>query len=303
MMTNKEILNYINKKLHNKTNLSDYLFSFALHLKNVYSLNRDKKTLNHYLKQSEKFQKYVFYAYDDIEIEDINKTHITNYRDFLKDDLKLNNKSINIYLNSLKYFFNFLVEKKIISHNYVLDVKYLKVDEKKLNIVKVSEIKLIFNEIRNKVPLIQYRDLSILKIILECGAAVLDVLNMKLDDVSLKENIIIIKNKKYPVSSNLSLDIKNYLLERENFNFFNSNYLFLNLRGRKYSERSLQMALNQYCSNLELNRNITARDFKQTFIFNMARVTTRNELIMITHQNHVNHYFDLIKKNPIYNIS
>ena len=295
--------NYINDKSTTHI-LNKYIYAFMKYLNSSKKL--DQKTLYLHIKYVELFDKYLYYYHQTLDLKDINEKTIDEYKLFCRDSLKNNNKTINKKLNSLNKFFSYLTKyKKLYPYNIMLNVSYVKnEEEKKPTIFSTSELILLFDMMRKYIY--GYRDISVSKIILETGLLTKDVLNLKIDQLSIENKMLYITGPKdekriYELSSNLINELIQYLHLRDSFNKNDSEYLFLSKRGNKYSIRSYQLFFEEAVLRCNLANTYTPRHLRSTFLYNISKIVKEDRLKEIASQNTLKQYYELAE-NPLRNI-
>ncbi|WP_315069223.1 tyrosine-type recombinase/integrase [uncultured Clostridium sp.] len=283
--------------------LNSYIYSFIKIMKKSKILNQ--KTLYLHIKYIELFDRYLFYYKPDLELKDINENVIKEYKEFCSNCLKNNNKTVNKKLNSLNKFFKYLTNyKKLYSYNFMLNVPMLRnEEEKKPTIFKTSELLLLFDVMRSYIY--GYRDISISKIILETGMLTKDILELKTTQISIEDMTltIITNNKKhiYNLSGNLIHDLNQYLSLRATLNKLDSPFLFLSLRGNRYSIRSYQIFFEEAVRKCNLESTYSPRHLRSTFLYHMSKIVSEERLKMIAAQEQVKQYYEL-SSNPLRNL-
>lgn len=283
--------------------LNQYIYDFIYHLKQSEKLNQKTVYLN--IKYVELFDKYLFYYSKDTKITDINESTIEAYKDFCSNGLKNNNKTVNKKLNTLTKFFKYLtIYKHIYPYNIMLNVPLLKnEEEKKPTVFTTSQLLLLFNEMREYIY--GHRDIVISKMILETGMLTRDVLDIKLDQISVKDRTLTVsaadKYKLYDLSSNLIADLIQYLSIRSMLDKSTSPYLFLSMRGNKYSIRSYQIFFREAVARCDFAETYLPRHLRSTFLYNMSKLVSEERLKQISSQNRVTQYYEL-NDNPLRNL-
>lgn len=294
-------LDKFNKNLEEDTFLSKYIKEFYYYSIRNYKDKLDKRTIYIIMRNIEGFEKFIHYQFPYIiSLDEINEKHLAAFKDFCIYGLKNAKKTINSKLTSLRYFFNFLSEKGFIKYNIALNIKKFKITENEIPThFNSSDLKILFSEMRK----IQYgiRDIAICKIILTTGLEIVDVLNLKLEQLDIDTKSLIIENKIYPLGDSLLIELKDYLVLRNYIDFYNSEYVFLSRRGTPYSIRSFQLLFKKALTNTGIPVELSPRFLRSTFLYNMAKVIKENELREIANQEKLSHYYKLLK-NPLQNI-
>lgn len=245
-----------------------------------------------------KFEKFLYCAYPEIDsINVLCEKHIESFKDFCKKALKNSNKSVNIKLTSLKYFFDFLCKKNVIAYNYVLNVKTFKVLENDYPpILSTTQISLLFNELRKN----KYgeRDVLISKMILFTGKKISDIFNLTINDINLQKKIVTINDLTLTLTDSLYDSFSKYLSLRNDLDKNYSINLFLAKSGKKYSIRAYQLAFKAAILNIDtIEEKISPKNLKYTFIYNIVKIQDDIDIVKdITNQEKLEHYYQLANK-------
>lgn len=284
--------------------LNKYIHDFIVHLKelNKYS----NTTIYLHIKYIELFDRYLYYAFPNVKLDEINESIINSYIIFCTNQLNNTHKTVNKKLSSLYKFFKYMTNcKYIYKYNIVSNVSYLpNEDESPPTIISSGELLILFDTMRKYIY--GYRDICICKIILETGLNTKDILELKLDQLSIHDHTLLINSKKkqeaklYHLSSNLINDLQQYMSIRTQLDKKNSNYLFLSIRGSKYSIRSFQLFFEE-ATNRCLDTKYLPRHLRSTFIYNISNLVDSDRLQRITGQRKVTQYYEL-NDNPLRNL-
>ena len=296
-----KFLSVFNEPLIDDTYMTSLIKNFYCYAINYYQNKFTKRTMYIYLRYIESFERFMYYQFENINnVRDIKEEHILAYKDFCIDGLKNTKRTINNKLTALKLFFKYLQENDLVLYNVVLNVTLYKIDTKEFpEVIKTSELLILFDSFRK----LQYgiRDLVICKIILNLGFDISETLKLHLDAIDVENKSLTYNDNIYPLGDNLLVDIKNYLEVRNQLDKNNSSYLFLNSIGNLLSIRSFEQHFKKAIVNTNLPLKYSARYLKSTFLFNMAKVLSEDELKRISNQNKLSHYYKLLD-NPINNL-
>lgn len=111
------------------------------------------------------------------------------------------------------------------------------------------------------------RNVIILELLFSTGMRVSETSNLKIEDLNLSSNTIMIhgKGSKERMSCILNKDIsklmKHYLTNRK----YNSEYAFTNKLGNQYSDQSIRNMVNSYAQAAGVTLHITPHMFRHTF--------------------------------------
>ena len=160
-------------------------------------------------------------------------------------DLYLNEidaKSIQRHISSLKGFFSFLIKNNIVINSPMSNIVSPKVTKKLPNVLSPEEIEILVSFSPKSTQ--DFRDIAIIELIYSSGLRVSEATNVKLDDFEDNRNFLRVlgkgsKTRLVPVGQYANNAISAWL-EKRNSIHSKSKYLFLNLRGKKISTRSVQ---------------------------------------------------------------
>ncbi len=160
-------------------------------------------------------------------------------------DLYLNEidaKSIQRHISSLKGFFSFLIKNNIVINSPMSNIVSPKATKKLPNVLSPEEIEILVSFSPKSTQ--DFRDIAIIELIYSSGLRVSEATNVKLEDFEDNRNFLRVlgkgsKTRLVPVGQYAN-DAISAWLEKRNSIHSESKYLFLNLRGKKISTRSVQ---------------------------------------------------------------
>ena len=180
------------------------------------------------------------------------KEKISTYEEINSDtcsrwigDLYLNEidaKSIQRHISSLKGFFSFLIKNNIVINSPMSNIVSPKATKKLPNVLSPEEIEILVSFSPKSTQ--DFRDVAIIELIYSSGLRVSEATNVKLEDFEDNRNFLRVlgkgsKTRLVPVGQYAN-DAISAWLEKRNSIHSESKYLFLNLRGKKISTRSVQ---------------------------------------------------------------
>lgn len=180
------------------------------------------------------------------------KEKISTYEEINSDtcsrwigDLYLNEidaKSIQRHISSLKGFFSFLIKNNIVINSPMSNIVSPKATKKLPNVLSPEEIEILVSFSPKSAQ--DFRDIAIIELIYSSGLRVSEATNVKLEDFEDNRNFLRVlgkgsKTRLVPVGQYAN-DAISAWLEKRNSIHSESKYLFLNLRGKKISTRSVQ---------------------------------------------------------------
>lgn len=166
---------------------------------------------------------------NDMDIEDIDVVFFKSYQLYISENLNINRVSVRTYARAVKVFLRWL---------YFED--YIDIDVNKLLLMKATKdiiIPLSDTEVKELISYydnftyLNCRNKTMLMLMLDCGLRLSEVVNLKISDLDLKNNYLIIngkgsKQRLVPFGLSTKKQLVIYMQYRVNLN--NNNPLFLN---------------------------------------------------------------------------
>ncbi len=263
---------------------------------------QDKKVLDSFIIYLDKELNYSFltiknYKGDIFDFFDFLNKENKKYLEIQKEDVKqylkflgsseLSNKSISRKLSSLRTFYNFLLEVKLIKFNLFNGLKNPRVEKKLPNYLNEEELKMLFSsfELNN---FIDVRNYLVLELIYSCGLRLSEAVNLKVKDISLDTMQIKVLGKgskerfvyfgEY-AKEFIMLYLNNYYGKYNK----SSEYLFINKFGDNLSVSSIQKMLKKQCFKAGIKRDVSVHSLRHSFatdlLNNGASIDTVKELL------------------------
>ena len=240
--------------------IDSYLDKYREYLK--YELNYSDYTIKNYCLHITKFFEYL--DSNKISYNNLTKDDIIDYLKYL-DSQKYANRTISIILSSLRSFYDFLMESKVIETNIFNSVSNPKLEKKLPNFLSYEQIRAILDSIPND-DILNIRNKLIIELLYATGIRVSELVNLKVSDIIFSERKIRIfgKGKKERIvyyGDYASIAIDNYLNTRNS----NNEYLILNKDGNKISVRGIEKIIDKMAITASVNCNVTPHTFRHTF--------------------------------------
>ena len=248
--------NIENKDLHDYL---DYL---------KYQKNYSDYTIENYKHDIIEYLEYL--SSESLEFKSIEYSDIRFFLMYLKDTKKDDNTSINRKLSSLRGFYKYLANEKIVKSNVFSLVNGPKKSRKLPRYFEYNELEELFNVPDTRTPLGQ-RDSLILEMLYATGVRVGELVNIKVSDIDLgRRNIIILgkgNKERFVTYGEYCEDIlKTYLnTGRVSLNVKQSDYLFLNNNGGRLTDRGVRFILDKLIQKTSLNKNISPHMIRHSF--------------------------------------
>jgi integrase/recombinase XerD len=207
-------------------------------------------------------------------INDPSKVTTENISRFFKllKDMGLSATSSARYFSSLKGFYLYLLRNKYILKNPIEKISAPKISKKLPAVLTVNEVEkiLCLPDVENKLGL---RDKAILELFYACGTRVSELINLKIGDLFLKEEIIRVfgkgsKERLIPIGSSAINWMEQYLIKSRPLLMKKSkseNYLFLNSRGSKLSRMGVWKIIDRYVREAGILKKVHPHTFRHSF--------------------------------------
>lgn len=256
----------------------------------IYNYERDLKTFQKFLKMNH------------LEIESIKEEEIEKFKLYLfsesrkttqgkESDSSLSVSSVNRMLSSLRSYLRYIRKKSSVELNISFyAIKLLRGDGRaeKINVKLNEKIKLIeFPSQFEKNKVVALRNRAMLEVLFSTGIRISELINLKINNIGKKGKILIRKNKGGErfayLTPRAKRSVENYLNFRGNPR---SSYLFVPYRGKNASKKDkkispnyLQYKIKQYRELLGLNKPISARDLRHSYVSYLAETITSPDII------------------------
>ena len=243
-----------------------YLVSYIEYLK--YQKNYSDYTILSYKNDIEEFFEYI--SREVLNFKDIEYSDLRFYLMYLKEEKNDNNSSIDRKLSALRGFYKYLANEGVVKTNVFSLVNGPKKEKKLPRYFEYNELEELFNVPDTETALGQ-RDLLLLELLYATGVRVGELTNIKVKDIDLSSNSILILgkgNKERIVTYGDYCEeiLKRYLSDGYVLlNTLNSEYLFLNKNGGCLTERGARYILDQIIKQTSINKNISPHMIRHSF--------------------------------------
>lgn len=248
--------------------MNAFLKEYLAHLK--VEKNLTSNTISSYKNDLETFIGFI----EDRGISDfseINSEHILSFFSLLKK-LGLNERSTARYFSSIRGFFKYLIRNEYLESSPIEKIKAPKISRKLPTVLSVEEMNLLLNAPTTD-DKFGIRDKAMLEVFYACGLRVSELINLKIVDLFLKENLIKVfgkgrKERLIPIGSAAIAWLENYLTHSRPFlkkNLQSENYVFLSNRGKKFSRMGVWKIVNKYIKQVNLKKEIHPHTFRHSF--------------------------------------
>ena len=214
------------------------------------------------------FEFYKNYAKAD-NLKEVDKRAIRSW--VIELSLKnLSNRTINRKIASLKSFFKFLIQRKIISINPTSNIHALKTNQPLPHFIKEKDIKYLFDNITFKNDFNGNRDLLILELLYGTGIRISELINLKTKDLdNHKEEIKVLgkrgKERIIPLNNSAFAQTIKYEKLKKKLNYKNKEYLLCTEKGKKIYPMLISRVVKNNLSSLINSEKYNPHLLRHTF--------------------------------------
>lgn len=275
-----------------KKKINDFLF----YMKNFKSSS--PHTLRAYKRDLLDF--YEFIQEMNLDYKSVTRSNLRSFLFKLKDK-NLTKKTISRKISGVRSFYRFLLKEGYINKNPLLTLELPKV-EKRLPTFLTEEEALKLINYPDKKTILSLRDNLILKMLYSTGMRVSELVSLRISELDLDKGEVVIKgkgNKERVVflPEDILEDIKFYIQKRKK----NSNFLFLNRKGKLLTDKGIRLLVEKYAKKVIPYKKITPHTLRHTFathlLTNGADLRSVQELLGHTKLSTTQIYTHLTKEN------
>ncbi|AFK01769.1 Tyrosine recombinase xerC [Emticicia oligotrophica DSM 17448] len=210
-------------------------------------------TVTAYEGDMKQFSAYLKFQYD---LKDPEKADFQMIRSWIASmaEEKMENRSINRKIATLRTFYNFLLRHKIIVTDPMVKIKALKTDKSLPKYVEEKPMENLLDEVEFSNDFAGMRDKLVLELLYGTGMRLSELIGLKLSDLNLYNNTLTVlgkrnKHRVIPINRNLVGAIRDYLAQRNDLIDDNSDdYLILTDTGTQAYPVFIQRLVKRYLS-------------------------------------------------------
>ena len=186
----------------------------------------------------------------------------------MQADLKIEPRSVNNIVASVRVFFNYLVRTGAYNQNPLKDIPYLPENDIMPYIFSPEQVNHLLSAVSNRIRKVSQRrylkDLSgymAMVLLARCGLRIGEPLRLKLNDYRFDEKTIYIEKTKFkkdrliPLPQSVAIELENYLAARRGLlgNVVN-NYLLANYAARGLNDNRVRTVFHRAVSDIGLEQ-------------------------------------------------
>jgi integrase/recombinase XerD len=222
-------------------------------------------------------------------IKDINREDIKEYLDSLNNS-NFSTATVARKTSSLRMFFLFHLGEGLIDKTPMNNIQAPKTEKRLPKFLSEDEVTKLIESVNGGFKY-SIRDKAILELLYGCGLRVSELLNLRKENIFLKEDFIRVKGKGskeriIPLGSKAKKALIEYITEqRPALDKKNSAVLFLTRRGNKLSRMGLWKRFQQYLAKSGITKSCTPHTLRHSFATHLLErgATLRTVQLLLGH--------------------
>ena len=258
----------MNEKINIEKAVKDFIYylEFEENKKNntVISIRKD---LNNFLEYLNKKNITTLDKLDELIIRE----YLTELKDF-----DLSNSTYNRRLSSIKKFYKYLINNNLKEKGKEILIEGKKSDEKKIQYLNSSEIKILREEMKEE-SFNFLRDRLMFELLYSSGMTVAELLSLGELNFNLeKREVYLLKNKisrtLYFSQTCKEVYLKFLIAKKEKFKEDNNtNIIFVNNSNMRLTDRSVRRLINKYSERANLQKEVSPYTLRHSFCIYMLK--------------------------------
>lgn len=234
-------------------------------------------------------------------IKDITKTTVDNFIIGCQNELEIKDITINTYLRALKAILYYFMKIGYMDKFHIALVKY---DKPIIETYTEEEIKLLLKKPnKNKCTFVEFRNWTICNVLYATGMRSSNLINLKIGDVDLENNLLYLKTTKnrkplvLPITKSLQPILREYLVVR---NGSDEDYLFCTAYGDEINKDSFSGSMRRYNLNRGVNKTGIHRwrhTFAKAWILNNGDIIKLQKILNHSDLDMVRNYVNIFTKD------
>ncbi|WP_337045009.1 tyrosine-type recombinase/integrase [Emticicia sp. 17c] len=211
-------------------------------------------TITAYENDMKQFSLYLAFQYELQTPEKADTQMIRSWIASLAEE-KLDNRSINRKIATLRSFYNFLLRRKAIDADPMLKIKALKTDRSLPRFVEEKPMQTMLDEVAFENDFAGLRDKLVLELLYGTGMRLAELIGLKVSDINFYNHTLVVlgkrnKHRVIPINKTLVEALTNYLKHREEIVESDSAipYLIITDNGTQAYPMFIQRLVKKYLS-------------------------------------------------------
>lgn len=239
-----------------------------------------KNTIDNYANDVRSFIKWYQGFFGNTPIEECISHHANTYKEYIIQSLRLKTSSINRKIQTLKFFFRFMIEKELIKEDPIKNIKSLKkVKNLKPSSLNRSEVHALLSIAARSEYGANKRNYAIIQLILQTGLRVSEVIRLQWQDIKLSERsgqVRVVdgkghKEREVPLNASARRALSSYI-EESGRTLIKNDIFFVGIKNRPLTTRAIQKMVSILSDKANITRvNVTPHALRHTFATNYLR--------------------------------
>ena len=249
--------------------MQDYVHDFIQYLK--FEKNYSDETTSNYDLDLKQFLEFC----DSNSVKTIERIDYDFLREYLNymHEKKYAKKTVSRRISSLRSFFNYLVNIKIIKNNPTTLIGSPKKEFRLPIYLSINDLEKLISSI-NTNKIIGKRDVLIIEMFYSTGIRLSELISIKISDINFYNKQIRIKGKGSKVRDVLFGSVceellKDYLENCRKEYVEDNDYLFVSQKGNKLTKSGIEYIVSSLLKNSGLSVNLTPHVLRHTFATHM----------------------------------
>lgn len=224
--------------------------------------NYSEQTIAGYGKDLKVFERFLLRTFHrEVALEEIEEHHLEAYIHYLQNERKLQPRSQNRYMCSIRSMYQYAVKKRIIKENVAQCVEAIQYETKTRDYLTIDELELLFKRISHPIGKVAIMTMAY------TGVRVSELLNVKIEDLDVVQKTLKVKGKGdkerlIPISDKLLMILLDYL---QNIRCGDSHYLFATKKTGRLSAAYVNKILKASAEKAGIHKNISAHTLRHSF--------------------------------------
>lgn len=248
--------------------MGDYINIFIQYLKEV--KRSSDNTVASYRRDLNKLDSYL--DSNKITVKNVNSTTLNTY--ILKLEKEgMSSATVSRNVASIRSFFNFLLNRGIVSSNPTESIKPPKVEKKAPETLSIEEVTLLLDQPvgeSNK----EIRDKAMLELLYATGMRVTELISIKYQDVDMSMNFVQCvdngKSRIIPFENAAKNALTKYMINVRPAMCGDSEYLFTNCKGEQMTRQGFWKIIKLYANRAGIDKDITPHMIRHSFAMHMV---------------------------------
>jgi integrase/recombinase XerD len=250
--------------MHNLNHLADQFINYLLVEKGL-----SEKTIEAYSRDLNRYFGFLK-CMNTQTVSEKDTVYVLKYLINLRQE-GLTARSRARHLVTLRGFYKFLVQEKVLEHDPVCTLDLPKTGLKLPDVLSVDEIGIILKMPDTGKPKGE-RDAAMLELLYAAGLRVSELVNLKLQDINTQAGFVRVfgkgaKERIVPIGQYAKGKLENYLKKTRPLLSKNvsSRYLFIARPGKPMTRQGFWKLLKNYCRQAGVVKNISPHSFRHSF--------------------------------------